>query len=71
MAGILSGYRTYILAFVLILYAVAKYLVGDLTAEEALDKAWTGGIAAALRAGIARYEAKLAEVKAAVSEDSS
>lgn len=48
----LRGYKTYILATVSIVGAVASYLVGDVTLADAVQIALTGAIGATLRNGM-------------------
>jgi len=50
--GMLSGYKTYLLALVAVVGGVVGYLVGDMTLMEAANYVWVGGVAAALRAGV-------------------
>ena len=50
--GKLNGYRTYVLAVVAVVTGVAGYLLGDMSAMEAMNYVWAGGVAAALRAGV-------------------
>ena len=50
--SILDGKKTYALALAAILAAIAGYLTGDLTAVQAVEAAWAGGVAATLRHGI-------------------
>jgi hypothetical protein len=50
--GILSGYRTYILAAMGVLGAVAGYLVGDLSLADAGQLVLTSAIGATIRGGI-------------------
>lgn len=45
----LKGYRTYILAAVGVLAAVANYLVGDASLGEAINQAATAGALAFMR----------------------
>lgn len=52
--GKLSGYKTYVLAVVAVVTGVAGYLVGDMSMMDALNYVWVGGVAAALRAGVAK-----------------
>lgn len=59
--GILSGKKTYVLAVIAILTGIAQYLTGDATIMDALNYAWAGGVAAALRAGVGTIEAKVAK----------
>lgn len=51
--GFLAGKKTYILAAVTVIGAVANYLVGDADLMATLQLIVTGGIGATLRAGIA------------------
>jgi hypothetical protein len=48
----LKGYKTYILAGVTIIGAVASYLVGDITLQAAVQLAVTAALGATLRDGI-------------------
>ena len=47
-----SGYKTYILAGVSIITALAGYLVGDLPLADAIQIAVTAGLGATIRDGI-------------------
>lgn len=49
----LKGYKTYIVAGVAVISAVAGYLVGDLTLAEAAQLVVTAAIGATVRAGVA------------------
>jgi len=53
-SGFLSGYKTYVVAGVMVLYGAAMYAVGDMTLQEAIMFVLNGGGLAALRAGIAK-----------------
>lgn len=48
----LSGYKTYLLAIVAIVYAVSSYYTGHTDGKVTLDMIWTALTAAALRNGI-------------------
>lgn len=48
----LKGYKTYITAGLAVLTALAGYAVGDMTATEALQLAFTGALGAFLRSGM-------------------
>lgn len=48
----LKGYKTYVLAGVTAIGAVASYLVGDLTLPAAVQMIVTAGIGATLRSGV-------------------
>jgi hypothetical protein len=48
----LKGYKTYILAGVTVIGAVASYLVGDISLQAAVQLAVTAALGAALRDGI-------------------
>lgn len=50
--NMLKGYKTYITAGLAILTALAGYAVGDMSAIEALQLAFTGAIGAFLRSGM-------------------
>ena len=52
--GFLRGKKTYVLAALAVLTALAGWATGDLTAADALQQAWAGGIAMTLRAGVAK-----------------
>lgn len=54
--GFLSGYKTYVLAAAAVVYGLAQWAVGDMGLTEALNYAWAGGVAAALRAGVAKVQ---------------
>jgi len=54
--GKLSGYKTYVLAVVAVVAGIANYLVGDMSLTEAMNYVWAGGVAAALRAGVAKVQ---------------
>lgn len=56
----LKGYKTYILGGVAILGAVASYLVGDASLQEAINLAVTAGLAMFVRSGVAAEVAKVA-----------
>lgn len=55
-SGFLKGYKTYILAAVAIIGAVAGYAIGEMSLQQALDYAWAGGVAATLRAAVKKAE---------------
>lgn len=50
--GKLKGYKTYIVAGVAVIGAVAGFLVGDLTLTQALDLGLTAVLGATIRSGI-------------------
>ena len=50
----LSGYRTYIVAAVAIITAFGMWLSGDMSLAEMLQTAFTAGIGAFLRKGVAK-----------------
>lgn len=52
MFGKLSGKKTYILAALSILGAIAGYLTGDMQLDKAIDLIVTAGLAATVRNGI-------------------
>lgn len=54
LKGSLKGQKTYIMAGLAVIAAVAGYLMGDLTLTEALNQAWAGGLAMTFRAAIAK-----------------
>lgn len=54
LQGILSGKKVYLLGLLAIVGAAVGFLTGDLTLEQALETAWTGGLAMAGRAAIAK-----------------
>lgn len=49
----MNGRKTYTLALAAVLGGVAGYLDGALDLKQALDAIWAGGVAAALRHGLA------------------
>lgn len=49
----LSGYKTYIVAGVAILTAIAAYLVGDLSISDTAQTVLTAVLGATIRAGVA------------------
>lgn len=53
----LTGYKTYILAVVAVLYALFGVFQGWMSGEQALQIIWTGLAAAGLRSGIASIKA--------------
>lgn len=50
----LSGYRTYVLAAMAVLGSLVAWGLGEMTLSQAIEAAWAGGVAASLRAGIAK-----------------
>jgi len=48
-----KGYKTYIVAVMAILTAISMFLTGDMTLAEMLQTAFTAGIGAFLRKGVA------------------
>lgn len=52
--GFLSGYKTYVLAAIAVIGAVAGWAVGDLTTAQALEMIWSGGVAATIRSAISK-----------------
>lgn len=50
----LSGYKTYILAFLAVLYAVSGYFTGHLDAQAAMDAVWVGLTAFSMRAAVSK-----------------
>ena len=53
LAGILKGKKTYVTAAIGIATAVGSYLVGDLSAVQALQIVWNGLLAIFIRNGVA------------------
>ena len=51
-----AGKKTYALAIGAVVVAVVLALTGEMTWSEAANWAWQGGVAAALRLGIAKLE---------------
>jgi hypothetical protein len=54
LQGSLRGRKVYILGLVAVVGAVAAYLTGDLSLEQAIETAWVGGMAMAFRAAVAK-----------------
>lgn len=49
-----QGKKTYMLALAAVLAGIAGYMQGQLDLQQALESVWAGGVAAALRHGLAR-----------------
>ena len=60
-SGFLSGYKTYILAALAVLSALAGYAMGDLSLMDMLQQIWMGGIAASFRNGLSVETQKAAQ----------
>ena len=59
--GILAGYKTYILGGMIVLTALANFLVGDSSLQQVLQATWEGLVGMgliSLRAGISNMGAK-------------
>lgn len=54
--GFLAGKKTYTLAIVAVITALAGYATGELTLTQAAAAAWVGGVAAALRHAVQQVE---------------
>lgn len=52
--GVLAGKKTYIMAGMGVLGAIAMYLTGDLSLTETLRVIYDSGLIAALRGGVAK-----------------
>lgn len=50
----LSGYKTYILSIVAVIYGVSGFFYGVLDAKAAVDIIWAGLTGASMRAAIAK-----------------
>lgn len=54
LMGSLDGYKVYVLAALALLHAAGSWLVGDMALQEAIDQAWTAGVAAAFRHAVSK-----------------
>ena len=57
----LSGYKTYVLAGVAVIGAIASYLVGDASLQDAIQIGLTAVIGATVRAGVTSEVKKAAK----------
>ena len=56
LAGALKGKKTYVVAAMGVLTAVAGLLTGDISPQQAIQLGWEATMGATLRAGIAKAE---------------